>query len=91
MSNFVKSQSLVLVESAVCGATHEGINRFYYGIPISYQQGLLSAGSHYISGSVSSNFAQPVVSGAIYSLGDMALQIDNRSFLSKLLQQAGSM
>ncbi len=40
--------------------------------------------------SVSQNFAQPVVSGTLYSLGDMFFQVDNRSFLYKLLQQAGS-
>ncbi len=85
-SNFLKSQSTVLVESALCGIIHEGINRFYSGYPINFSQGALSAGSHYISGSVSEtilpmaitmapalasvtqNLAQPVVSGAIYSL-----------------------
>lgn len=106
--NFVKSQGLVLVESAVCAATHEAINKFYAGIPVSLSQAALSGGSHYLSGtvtdsilptlinmapamsSISHNFVQPVVSGGIYALGDMALQIDNRSFLYKLLQQAGS-
>src|SRR4051812_39460440 len=103
MSNILKSQASVLVESGICAAAHEGINKFYAGVPVSMSQAGLSFGSHYFSGTVSDsilpmvtnmapavsvsiqNFAQPVTSGLLYSLGDMVLQVDNRSFLYKLL------